>query len=446
MITAQKHPLEKRILLPEDLKPINSLAEYKAQGGLKGLERARLMSPKEIVEEVRRSGLRGRGGAGFPTAVKWETVIQDECPTKYVVCNGAEGEPGTYKDRYLIGKNPYVVFEGMLIAARAVGAKQAIIGTKKKFTLQVNRLLKAVEELEEAGAVEEDFLKIVLGPDDYLFGEEKALLEVVDGRGAMPRIFPPFMLGIKTTPLENNPTVVNNVESMSHLALIFRHDAAWYRAMGTDDTPGTMILTLSGDVKRPGMYEVELGLTLRQLIYDIGGGPKDKPIKAVFSGVSNAVITPDMFDAKLDFGSMRKIGAGLGSGGYMVYDETCGAVELTHMISSFLARASCGQCIPCNSGTRYITQELEKLRSGQGTKENLDNILKETTQCTNQTRCFLPHQEVKICSSMVKKFRGEFDGYAQGKVAYKRSLLIPKIESFNEETGEFIFEKMKPEI
>ncbi len=445
MPTAQLHPLEKRTLLPLDLKSINTLDEYKAQGGLKGLERARLMAPQEIVEEVRRAGLRGRGGAGFPTAVKWETVIQDECPTKYVVCNGAEGEPGTYKDRYLISKNPYVVLEGMLIVAWAIGAKQAIIGTKKKFTLQVNRLLGALKELEKDGVVEQGYLKIVLGPDDYLFGEEKALLEVIDGRGAMPRIFPPFMVGVNATPLQNNPAVVNNVESMSHLALIFRHDAAWYRSMGTEDTPGTMIMTLSGDVKRPGMYEVELGITLKQLIYDLGGGPKDKPIKAVLSGVSNAVITPDMFNTKLDFGSMRAAGAGLGSGGYMVYDETCGAVELTYMISSFLARASCGQCIPCNAGTRYITQELEQLRSGQGSPENIENILKETTKCTNQTRCFLPHQEVKLCNSLIKRFRSEFDNYAKKNITYTRRLLIPKIESFNEETGEFIFEKLKAE-
>src|SRR3989338_8732477 len=316
-------PQEKRILLPQDLEPVKTLAEYKAIGGLVGLRKARGLTPQQTIDLVKQSGLRGRGGAGFPTGVKWQTVFDDPSSTKYVVCNAAEGEPGTYKDRYLISKNPYWVLEGMLIPPHAMKAPAAVIGTKKKFTFQVERLRKAVAEFEAAGAAPRGFLEIVLGPDDYLFGEEKALLEVVDGDGAMPRNLPPFYVGIRATPTERNPTLVNNVESMSHLPNIFAKGPEWFRAIGTKDTPGTMMITLSGDVKRPGIYELPTGLTLRQLLDDIGGGPAgDKPLKGVFSGVAYTGILSKPFDTVMDFGSLRAADAGLGSGGFMVYDAS----------------------------------------------------------------------------------------------------------------------------
>ncbi|MBZ0167133.1 MAG: SLBB domain-containing protein, partial [Candidatus Omnitrophica bacterium] len=304
---------ETRVLLPQDLKPINTLAEYRAQGGFEALEKARSMSSPELIELVTKAGLRGRGGAGFPTGIKWDTVNSEE-GDKYVVCNFAEGEPGTFKDRYLISKNPYLMFEGMLITAHVVKAKEAVVGTKKKFTKVVPRITKALQEMEAAGIVEPGFIRIVLGPDEYLFGEEKGLLEVIDGRDAMPRMFPPYMVGIHWTPTANNPTVVNNVESMSHLPLIVRNGPEWFRSHGDDDTPGTMIISLTGDVKKPGMYEISLGMTVRELLFELGGGPKGKhPLKAVFSGVSNRVMTPDQFDLPLNFGTLRANGVGLGS-------------------------------------------------------------------------------------------------------------------------------------
>ena len=421
-------PQEKRILLPQDLKTVKTLEEYRGTGGLAGLQKARSLGPQQAIDVVKQSGLRGRGGAGFPVGVKWQTVYDDPSTTKYVVCNGAEGEPGTYKDRYLISKNPYWVLEGMLIAAHAMKAPAAIIGTKKKFTHPVERLQKAVAEFEAAGAAPRGFLEIVLGPDDYLFGEEKALLEGIDGYDAMPRNLPPFYVGIRATPTERNPTLVNNVESMSHLPNIFARGPEWFRSFGTKDTPGTMMITLSGDVKRPGIYELPTGLTLRQLLYDIGGGPAgDEPFKAVFSGVSNAVILPEAFDTVMDFGSLRAAGAGLGS--------------VALMFSSFLAESSCGQCIPCKRGCRVITGHLDNLESNRGSREDLDNIFYESGHCTDQTRCFLPQQEAKVITSIIQAFPEDFKRHAQGlRCPLTRQPVLPRIEYFDEATSRFIYE------
>lgn len=437
------HQLEKRNLLPADLKPIQSIDEYQAQGGLKGLERARGMSAEEVIAEVKKSGLRGRGGAGFPTAIKWDTVSKAPDEKKYIVCNMAEGEPGTFKDRYLLSKNPYYVLEGMLIGAHAIGATQAIIATKEKFKSTVERLQNAIKEFENKGICEPGYLRLVLGPDEYLFGEEKALLEVVDGRTAMPRFFPPFLYGVGAGAGETNPTVVNNFESLSHVAKILANGADWFKSMGSEDTPGTVILSLSGDLKRPGMYEVETGLTMRQVFYDLAGGPRDesKPIKVVFSGISNRPMTPDQFDLPLGFGTLRAAGVGLGSAGFMVYDESRSMLQIAWMYSHFLANSSCGQCIPCNMGTRVITELLAKLKDGVGSEKDLEDILIETGRCTNQTRCFLPQQESIVIPSIIEKFSAEFNQYKGIDVKFDTNISIPKIYDFDETSGQFVFEK-----
>ena len=441
------HRLEKRILIPEDLKPINSLEEYKARGGLKGLEKARGMERQALIDEVKRSGLRGRGGAGFPTAIKWQTVKDAPDPKKYIVCNFAEGEPGTYKDRYFCGKNPYIILEGMLIASHAIGATQAIIGTKLKFKHIVPRLQKAIEEFEQAGICLKGYLRLVLGPDEYLFGEEKALLEVIDGRAPMPRFFPPFLVGVGVNATETNPTVVNNAESLSRVAQILANGADWFKSMGTQDTPGLIVLTLTGDLKCPGMYEVEAGLTVREMLYDLAGGPKDKPFKAVFSGVANRVMTPDQFDLKVDFGTLRSNGVGLGSAGFIVYDETRSMVDVAFMFSKFLAVSSCGQCIPCNMGTRVITEHIDNIRKGLGSAaKEIEDILAETGRCTNQTRCFLPTQEAVLIGSIIAKFRQEFLNYNTQKNSFNNDFVIPKVENFDDQKWEFTFEASPKEF
>ncbi|MDP2652803.1 MAG: NADH-ubiquinone oxidoreductase-F iron-sulfur binding region domain-containing protein [Candidatus Omnitrophota bacterium] len=431
---------ELRVLLPQDNKPIQNLEEYKAASGLKGLQRARSMAPREVIDEVKKAGLRGRGGAGFPAAIKWTTAFEDTSSRKFVVCNGSEGEPGTYKDRYLIQKNPYQLVEGIMIVSHVVGAEQAFIGMKAKFIREVARVKKAIEEMTQAGFIKPGYLEVVPGPDEYLFGEEKALLEVVDGRGALPRIMPPFMQGVRCAPGEYNPTVVNNVETLSHVSHIMAKGAEWFRSIGCADTPGTMIFTLCGDVKRPGMYELPLGTTLRELIYDLGGGPAGgHPIRAVFSGVANKVMTPEIFDTPMAFGTLREAGGGLGSAGFIVYDESMCMVKAAAMFSSFLARESCGQCVPCNTGARLITEHLRLYESGQAKSHTMEDILTECGRVTNQTRCFLPAEESILISSMVRKFVKDFEAHVQSPCPHSREPQLPLIDSYDENTRQFTY-------
>ncbi len=437
------HPLEKRNLLPEDLKPLKNIKEYIAQGGLEALKKARAMDPNDVIAEIKAANLRGRGGAGFPAAIKWAGVRATPDEKKYLVCNMAEGEPGTYKDRYLIGKNPYLVFEGMLIGAYAIGAKQAILGTKDKFKSTVARLEQALREFEQQGVVEKGFLQIHLGPDDYLLGEEKGLLESIDGRQPMPRFFPPFMVGVGVNATETNPTVVNNCETLSHVPKIIQNGAEWFTSMGTEDTPGTVIFTLSGDVKNPGMYEVETGLTVRQLLYDIGGGPRgDKEFKAILSGMSNRMMLPEHFDLKIDFGTLRNAGIGLGSAGFIVYDADRSMCEIAWMMTKFLAVSSCGQCIPCNSGTRNIMEHFENLRNGKGSQNDIDMIRDISGRCTQQTRCFLPQQASIVSQSILNSFSEEIQYYAENSdTCISDDLVVPKIQDFDEATSQFVYEK-----
>src|ERR671919_3130743 len=272
--------------------PMASVDDYVGAGGGEALAAALAASPDEVIEEVRRSGLRGRGGAGFPTGIKWRTVRDDPCRTKYVVCNAAEGEPGTFKDRWLLRMDPYQVVEGLGIAAYAVGAERSFIGIKAGFEQEIERLRVAMEEMAARDLIGPVAMELTPGPDEYLFGEEKALLEVIEGNEPLPRVVPPWMEGLFRSPDSLNPTVVNNVETLANVPHILRRGAEWFRSFGTDESPGTMVFTLCGDVRHPGMYELPLGFSLRDLIYGIGGGPREgRELKAIFPGASNTVIS-----------------------------------------------------------------------------------------------------------------------------------------------------------
>ncbi|HJP65825.1 MAG TPA: SLBB domain-containing protein, partial [Actinomycetota bacterium] len=252
-----------------------SFDQYMSIGGGRGLERALASSPEAVIEEVARSGLRGRGGAGFPTGDKWRSVRTTGSGTRYAVCNAAEGEPATFKDRMLMRTNPYQVLEGLAIAAYAVGADAAFIGVKEAFGQEIDAVTRALEEMEAAGALGPVPISAVLGPDHYLYGEETGLLEVIEGKDPLPRVARPFMMGINGTPAAENPTAVNNVETLANVPWIMAHGADWLRASGTTGSPGTMCLTVTGDVQREGVFEVPLGTTLRDLLFDAAGGPFD---------------------------------------------------------------------------------------------------------------------------------------------------------------------------
>ena len=301
--------LRQHFVLPE--RPYTSYAEYLELKGGSAVLTAREMGAEAILDELRRSALRGRGGSGFPTAVKWSTVYSHPSGTRYVVCNAAEGEPGTFKDRLLLRRNPYDTLEGMLIAAHVVGAPDLYIAIKASFTRELERLRSAIAEMEDAGLLAYHTIHVVAGPEEYLFGEEKALLEVIEGNEPLPREahYPPYERGLFATPASANPALVNNVETFAHVPSIVRSGGDSFGDVGTHDTPGTLLFTISGDVARPGVYEAPAGTTLSELLNDHAGGPRPgRRFKAILSGVSSALIPADKLDTPADFASLALIG------------------------------------------------------------------------------------------------------------------------------------------
>ncbi len=392
--------------------------------------------PDEIIAAVDEAGLRGRGGAGFPTGRKWrgvlETAGEADAPV-YLVCNAAEGEPGTFKDRMLLRHNPYAVLEGMLVAMHAVGAVEAHVGIKERFTPAVDRLEAALDELVADGWARAEDIHIVEGPEDYLFGEEKAMLEVIEGKLAMPRILPPYQTGLYATTTSPNPTVVNNVETFAHVTGILAHGPDWFRQVGTEASPGTMPMTVVGDVASPGVYELPLGTSLRTLLEDIAGA---EDVKAVYSGTSNAVITTDMLDTPLCFDAMSEAGSGLGSGGFIVYDGSRSIVDVLAVLTRFLAEESCGQCNACVLGTAEMADLLERMQRGQAARVDLESLLRRSSSVTDQNRCYLPVGAQATVTSTVDVFEDELIATVEAGRATPADLPVPLIDDIDEEAGE----------
>jgi NADH:ubiquinone oxidoreductase subunit F (NADH-binding) len=425
--------------------PVETLDEYVERGGGLGLAAARDRSPDDVIEEVRRSGLRGRGGGGFPTGIKWRTIREDPSGTKFVVCNAAEGEPGTFKDRWLLRANPYQVVEGLGITAYAVGAERAFIGIKAGFEREIERLRVAMEEMAARDLIGPVAMELVPGPDEYLFGEEKALLEVIEGNDPLPRTVPPWIEGLFRTPGSPNPTAVNNVETLANVPHILRNGAEWFRSFGTGESPGTMVFTLCGDVRHPGMYELPLGYSLRDLIYGVGGGPREgRELKAVFPGASNTIISAEQLDAPLAFETMRAVGTGLGSGGFVVYDDTACIVRATLVFSRFLYVESCAQCPACKHGTSAITQLLERIDRGDGSDIDVETILARALTVTDAQRCALPTGETLIAQSAVQVFGQEFADHLGRQCPLTRDLLVPRIVDFDDRAGDFVYDERYP--
>jgi NADH:ubiquinone oxidoreductase subunit F (NADH-binding) len=430
-------------LLPE--LPVTSLDEHLATstGGL-GLRNAQALGPEATIDVVRDSGLRGRGGGGFPTGRKWASIAGQGATERYVVCNGAEGEPGSFKDRALMRANPYQLVEGIIIAAFAVGASEAFICVKSSFDMERNAITRAVQEFQEAGICSDCKVTIVEGPDEYLFGEETAMLEVIEGKPPLPRWFPPYehglfvagpQLGWEPTPRAGagtagpNPTLVNNVETLSNVSHILANGADWFRSMGTAESPGTIVATVVGDVVAPDVGEVELGTPLRAVIDAVGSGVQPgRTIKGVFSGVANAVVTAPDLDVPLTYEDFAAIGSGLGAAGFIVYDDTACMVSVAYRLSRFLSVESCGQCPPCKLGSGEITRHLERLEAGEGSEDDVRGIVHWLGRVTDGNRCFLPVEEERVVGSVLEAFADELVEHLDGgRCPRPRALPVPKV-------------------
>lgn len=432
-------------LIPET--PYASYDQYLEQTGENAVAKALQMSPDDVLDEVQRAGLRGRGGAGFPAGIKWRTLKNHPCPTRFVTCNAAEGEPGTFKDRYLLRKNPYPVLEGMLIAAHVIGAQALYIGIKASFSRELARLRQAIGELTAAGLIQLD-VHVIEGPDEYLFGEEKALMEVLEGGEPMPREAhrPPYEVGLFATPASPNPALANNVETYAHVPSIVRHGASSFRELGTADTPGTLLFTVSGAVRKPGVYELEAGISLRELFYDVAGGPLEgRRLKAAMSGVSARVIPADRFDVAADFASLQLVGAGLGSAGFIVYDDRTSMPRVAQAVARFLYVESCNQCSACKHGLRIASDALNELFDpAKASPDDLPRALFGARSAPQGNRCYLPVQGSVVIPSFAERFHAEFDKQLAQPAAPTEPVLIPKFIDFIEETGTFILDERLP--
>ncbi len=419
--------------------PVTSLDHHLAAGGGVGLEQALALPPDEVTARIDAAGLRGRGGAGFPTARKWRGVQQTAAEAGGVltlVANAAEGEPGTFKDRVLIEQQPYAFLEGICIALHATGAQTAHIGIKEKFFGPVTRLRAALDEVVAAGWPGADRVSITTGPDAYLFGEESAMLEVIEGNLPMPRIVKPFEAGLHATTSVPNPTIVNNVETLTHVTTILANGPDWFRQAGTEVSPGTMVFTVVGDVASPGVYELALGTPLRTLLEDIAGA---RDLKAVYSGVSNAVITPAQLDTPMCFDAMREAGVGMGSGGFIVYGAQRHIVDVLSVLVNFLAVESCGQCNACKLGNGAMAELLARVQRGEGEQTDLEALLRWSQSVTDQNRCYLPVGSQLLVGSTVAAFVDELVATVESGAPTPADLPTPLIEAIDEDTGEVVY-------
>lgn len=411
-----------RVLDPE---PVLSLDDYVADGGGVGLDASITMSRAEVIDTIDRSGLRGRGGGGFPTAKKWQTISDFESaamPTNVVV-NGAEGEPGSFKDRTLLRTNPYRVIEGALVAAHAFGSSHVTIAVKSSFTDEIERLRAAVDEIVAAGWTADIDIEVFEGPSAYLYGEETGLLEALEGRPPFPRIAPPWRQGVVeietigdhdtsgepsevqlgTESLDSPvpPALINNVETFAHVAMILANGPEWFRECGTEGSPGTIVCTVTGSTRRHGVAEFELGTPLMEVIDTLGGGPIDgRQITAVLSGVSNALLLQDRLDTPLTHDAMDAAGTGLGATGFIVFDDRDDLVEVVRATMRFLSVESCGQCRPCKGDGLAMTDLLSSIeaRTAGDSEWALMDQLRESV--TTGARCFLATQQQNVTQDL----------------------------------------------
>ena len=375
-----------------------SLSEY---GKYSGFEKARTMKPEDVVAEIKASGLVGRGGAAFPTGVKWEGAAKATANQKYVICNADESEPGTFKDRILLIDDPHRTIEGMCIAAYAIGATKGYIYVRGEYPYILPVLENALTEAREAGYLGKDFdIEIRLGAGAYICGEETALFESIEGKRGFPRIKPPFPT---THGVFGKPTVINNVETLCNVPLIISKGSAEYRQIGTEKSPGPKLFCVSGDVAKPGLYEVPFGVTLRELLEMAGGVPGNKNLQAVlFGGAAGAFATPAHLDVKLTFEDLRAAGLPLGSGVVMIFDETRDMRQALKELGHFFAHESCGKCYPCQMGTQRQKEILERVANGGSLPDDLIRLQEVGWTMTDASLCGLGQTAASAVLSAVK--------------------------------------------
>ena len=392
------------------------LDEYIAKGGYSAFEKALFdMTGVDICKEISDSGLRGRGGGGFPAGRKWESVRRNVSDVKYVVCNGDEGDPGAFMDRSIMEGNPHSVLEGMMIAGVAAGAGEGYIYVRAEYPLAVKRLQTAIDRAMEAGLLGDDIMgsgfcfhiHINRGAGAFVCGEGSALTASIEGKRGMPRVKPPRTVD---QGLWGKPTVLNNVETFANVPGILRKGAAWYKGIGTESSSGTKTFALTGNVVNTGLVEVPMGTTLREVIFDIGGGIRDgKKFKAVqIGGPSGGCLTEAHLDVPMDFDSLKKLGAIIGSGGLVVMDEDTCMVEVARFFMHFTRNESCGKCTPCREGTKRMLETLERIIANEGTMEDLELLESLSDTITDTALCGLGQTACKPVMSTLQNFRQDY--------------------------------------
>ncbi|MBI3287057.1 MAG: NADH-quinone oxidoreductase subunit NuoF [Chloroflexi bacterium] len=418
--------VEHIVLRDVDIQNIGQLEVYEKQGGYQALRQILTQhTPEEIIDLVKRSGLRGRGGAGFPTGAKWGFVPKDTRP-QYLIVNADESEPGTFKDRQIIERNPHQMLEGSIISAYAIGANVAYIYIRGEFAYGARVLGRAIAEAHQRGYLGQrifgtDYaLDIYLhrGAGAYICGEETALLESLEGRLGMPRLKPPFPAVVG---LYNKPTVINNVETLANIPLIVERGPEWFRQYGTEKSPGTKVFSLCGHVNGAGNYELPLGTPLRELIYEYGGGiPGHRAVKAVVPGGASApILSADHLDVGMDFESLAQAGSMLGSGGVIVIDETACVVRAAWKMIRFFKHESCGKCTPCREGTYWLSKVLEDIERGGAREADISLAGNIASQMVG--RCFCPLGEAAVSPvlSSLKYFQAEYEEHLRlGRCPY----------------------------
>ena len=409
------------------IKDSHKIDVYLQNGGYQALEKAlQQMTPESIIEEVKKSSLRGRGGAGFPTGMKWSFVPKDSPKPKYVICNADESEPGSCKDRPLMEMDPHQMIEGIIIAGRAIDAHRGFIYIRGEYRYVLDIVDAAIAEAYARGYLGNNILGsgfdfdllIHTGAGAYECGEESALMESLEGKRGYPRIKPPFPAIVG---LYGCPTIINNVETLSSVPAIILEGGEAYASRGTPKNGGTRLLCVSGHVNKPGIYEIPLGMNMKKFIYEVAGGIRGgKKIKAVIPGGSSCpLLKADEIDIPMDYDSLAKAGSMLGSGGMVVIDEDTCMVDMARRIMHFYAHESCGWCIPCREGTSWLRKMLERFHAGFGRPEDIDLVGDLAKNMLGRTLCPLGDAAAMPTISIVTKFRSEFDDHLHGRCAYK---------------------------